>query len=54
MRKFVIAKQLLQLSVKVIKVEFRGGIWLTYKSACLFDVLAQNFCHTHTQKQIIK
>ena len=52
MRKFVIAKQLLQLSVKVIKVEFRGGIWFTYKSACLFDVLAQNLCHT--QKQIIK
>ena len=49
MCKFVIAKQLLQLSVKVIKVEFRGGIWLTYKSACLFDVLAQNLCHTHTK-----
>ena len=55
MCKFVIAKQLLQLNVKAIKVEFRGDIWFTYKlykSACSFDVLAQNL--SHTQKQIIK
>ena len=53
MCKFVIAKQLLQLNVKAIKVEFPGDIWFTYKlykSASLFDVLAQNLCHTHKSK----
>jgi len=40
MRKFVNAKQLLQLNV-------RGDIWFTYKS-----VLAQNLCDTHKSKII--
>ena len=52
MRKFVIAKQLLQLGVKVIKVEFRGDIWFTYKFDCLFDVLAQTLRDTHKSKII--
>lgn len=45
MRKFVNAKQLLQLNVPC-------DICFTYKSDCLFDVLAQNLCYTHKNKII--